>query len=117
MMNQTSKSLRAGAGTYADDADSAAARALDSTRQFAGQAIDRAGEKMRDLGYGVKDLASKSASSVSDATAAAQRQLRDYGQATVRYVSDEPVKAALIAAAVGALVAGLILALRRDRDY
>jgi hypothetical protein len=68
MMNQTSKSLRAGAGTYADDADSAAARALDSTREFAGQAIEKAGEKVRDLGYGVKDLANRGVSTVGDAT-------------------------------------------------
>jgi ElaB/YqjD/DUF883 family membrane-anchored ribosome-binding protein len=113
MMQRTTKSLRSGADYYGDEADSAAARALDSTRQFAGQAIEKAGERVRDLGVGVKDLASRGASTMSEATSAAQRRMRDYSQATVRYVADEPVKAALIAAAVGALVAGVIIALRR----
>jgi ElaB/YqjD/DUF883 family membrane-anchored ribosome-binding protein len=118
MLHKTSNSLRSGADYYGNEAESAAARALDTTRQFAGQAIERAGEKVRGLGVGVKDLASRGASTMSEATSAAQQRLRDYSQATVRYVSDEPVKAALIAAAVGALVAGLIIALRRrDSDY
>jgi ElaB/YqjD/DUF883 family membrane-anchored ribosome-binding protein len=112
MMNQTSKSLRSSAQGYADDAEGAATHALD----FASQAIEKAGEKVRELRYGVKDLASRSATSVGDATLAAQKQLREYAQATTRYVADEPVKAALIAAAVGAVVAGLILAMRRDRN-
>jgi ElaB/YqjD/DUF883 family membrane-anchored ribosome-binding protein len=55
---------------------------------------------------------------VSDATAAAQRQLGEYAQATMHYVSEEPVKSALIAAAIGAAVAALVLAVRRSRrDY
>ena len=73
---------------------------------------------MRDLRYGATDLARKSASSVSEATAAAQRQLGQYAQATGRYVSEQPVKSALIAAAIGAAVAALVLAIRRNRrDY
>ena len=50
---------------------------------------------MRDLRYGVKDLANKSANSVGE-----------YAHATTRYVSEQPLKSALIAAAVGAAVAG-----------
>ena len=39
-------------------------------------------------------------------------------QATGRYVSEQPLKSALIAAAVGAAVAALVLAIRRNRrDY
>ena len=48
---------------------------------------------MRDLRYGVKDLANKSVNSVGE-----------YAQATTRYVSEQPLKSALIAAAVGAAV-------------
>jgi ElaB/YqjD/DUF883 family membrane-anchored ribosome-binding protein len=110
--------MRAGASGYADDARGATGHALESTKQFASQALDKAGEKVRDLRYGATDLARKSASSVSDATAAAQRQLGEYAQATRRYVSEEPVKSALIAAAIGAAVAALVLAVRRSRrDY
>lgn len=112
----SSKSLRAGASAYEDEARGAAAQALDTTKQFAHQAIEKAGETVRDLRYGVKDLASRGATSVSDATAAAQRQLGQYAQATGRYVSEQPVKSALIAAAVGAAVAALVLAWRRNRD-
>jgi len=97
-----SKSLRA-SPSYEDEARSAAAQALDSTKEFANQALEKAGEKVRDLRYGMKDLASKSASSVGD-----------YAQATTRYVTDQPVKSALIAAAVGAGVAALIMAMRRN---
>jgi ElaB/YqjD/DUF883 family membrane-anchored ribosome-binding protein len=115
-MFTSSKSARAGA--YADDALGATGNALESTRQFASQALDKAGERVRDLRYGATDLARKGAGTMSDATAAAQRQLGEYAQATRRYVSDEPVKSALIAAAIGAAVAALVLAIRRNRrDY
>ena len=115
----TSKQLRAGASGYADDALDATNHAIESTRQFANQAFDRAGEKVRDLRANARDLASKGVSSVTDATAAAQKQLGQYAQATGRYVSEQPVKSALIAAAIGAAVAALVLALRRNnnRDY
>jgi ElaB/YqjD/DUF883 family membrane-anchored ribosome-binding protein len=103
------RNLRAAATGYADEA-------LDSGRQFANQAIERAGERARDLREGVKELASRSVDTVSERAAAAQRQLGQYAQATGRYVSDQPVKSALIAAAVGAAVAALVLALRRNSN-
>ena len=114
MMSHSSRSLRTGASGYADE--SGLTGALESTKQFASQAVGKAGEKVRDMRYGATDLARKSAAGVSDATAAAQRQLGHYAQATGRYVSEQPVKSALIAAAVGAAVAGLVLALRRNRQ-
>jgi ElaB/YqjD/DUF883 family membrane-anchored ribosome-binding protein len=118
MMNQTSKSLNAEVSDAAKDAVQASSRALQSTRHLAGQAVEQAGEKARDLRYGAADLARKSARTVSDATVAAQRQLGRYGHATRTYVSDQPVKSALIAAAIGAAVAALVLAIRRNRrDY
>ncbi|MES3004325.1 MAG: hypothetical protein V4787_26780 [Pseudomonadota bacterium] len=106
------RNLRAAATGYADDA-------MDTGRQFANQAIERAGEKARDLREGMKEFASRGVGSMSDATAAAQRQLGQYAQATRGYVSDQPVKSALIAVAVGAAVAALVLALRRNNrsDY
>ncbi len=88
--------------SYADDASGGMGGALDSTREFAAQALERAAEKMRDLRYGVADTAS-----------AAQRQMGHYATTTTRYVSEEPVKAALIAAGVGALIAGVVLMSRR----
>jgi len=107
---------QAASSRYADEAADAAAHALDSSRQFANQAFDKAGEKVRELRYGVQELASRGVSTVTDATHAAQKQLGRYAQATTRYVAEEPVKTALIAAAVGAVVAAIVLAMRRNRD-
>ena|SRR5215208_2538769 len=118
MLTRTSKSLRPGASEYSDEALGAGAHAFETTKQIASQAIEKAGETVRDLRYGATDLARRSASTVSDATSAAQRQLGHYAQVTGRYVSEQPVKSALIAAAVGAAVAALVLAMRRNRrDY
>jgi ElaB/YqjD/DUF883 family membrane-anchored ribosome-binding protein len=97
--------MRSDAGAYADEARGRAAQALESTREYASEAFDKAGARMRDLRDNVKDYASRGASSVSD-----------YAQATQRYIADEPVKSALIAAAIGAAVAGLVIALRRTRS-
>jgi len=119
-MISSNRSLQEGAAAssrYAEEAADAAAHALDSTRQFANQAFEKAGEKVRDLRYSARELASRGVSTVSDATVAAQKQLGQYAQATTRYVSEEPLKAALIAAAVGAVVAAIVVAVRRSRDY
>lgn len=80
-----------------------------------GQAFERAGERMRDLGSGMKDMAHRGANTMSDSAYAAQRSLEHYATATGRYVTEKPLQSALIAAAVGAAVAGLILALRHNR--
>jgi ElaB/YqjD/DUF883 family membrane-anchored ribosome-binding protein len=118
MTNPTSKSLRSSG--YADEASGMShealgitERALGTTKELASQAID----KVRNLRFGARDLASRSASGMSDATTAAQRQLGQYAQATGRYVTEQPVKSALIAAAVGAAVAALVLAMRRNKRY
>jgi ElaB/YqjD/DUF883 family membrane-anchored ribosome-binding protein len=78
---------------------------LDSTRRMAADALDRASSTMKDLRSGMSDRA-----------AAAQRYMGDYAGASTRYVSEHPLKSALIAAAVGAAVAGIVLALRHRRD-
>ena len=59
MTNPNSQSMRAGASGYADEAMGFTGHALETTKELASQAIERAGEKVRDLRYGVKDLASK----------------------------------------------------------
>lgn len=99
----TTRSIRSDATGYADDARTLASQALESTREYANDAFDRAGARLRDLRSGVKDMASRGASSVGE-----------YAHATTRYIADEPVKSALIAAAIGAAVAGLVIALRRS---
>ena len=106
------KSLRAGASStdqYASQALDHAETVLDSTRS----AIERASDKVRDLRFGVKDLTNRGLHNVSDATVAAQRQFGRYADMTGRYVSEQPLKSAMIAAAIGAGIAALVLAARR----
>jgi len=99
--------MRAETSGYADEARGRAAQALDTTREYANEAFDKAGARMRDLRENMKDMANRGASSVGE-----------YAQATTRYISDEPLKSALIAAAIGAAVAGLVIAMRRtSRRY
>jgi ElaB/YqjD/DUF883 family membrane-anchored ribosome-binding protein len=99
----STRSVRADAGGYADEARGLASQALDSTREYASLAAEKASARMRDMRDNMKDAASRSASSVGE-----------YAQATTRYIAEEPVKSALIAAAVGAAVAGLVIAMRRS---
>lgn len=96
---------RSNTSKYVDEAAAAGNQAIDSTREYAAQALERAAERMRDLRYGVSDTAS-----------AAQRQMSQYADATSRYVAEQPVKAALMAAGVGALVMAAILMSRRRND-
>jgi ElaB/YqjD/DUF883 family membrane-anchored ribosome-binding protein len=79
--------------------------ALEQTRKLAADALDRASATVRDLRSGMTDRA-----------AAAQRYMGDYARSGTRYVTEHPLKSALIAAAVGAAVAGLVLALRHRED-
>ena len=89
---------------------------LDSTRKLASDALERATSSMKDLRSGVQGVASRGMGAVSDRASAAQRYMGEYASAGTRYVSDHPLKSALIAAAVGAAVAGLVLAMRHRRD-
>ena len=75
---------------------------FDSTRELAALTLERAAEKMRDLREGVADTATS-----------AQRKVQDYAGASARYIADQPVRAALIAAGIGALVMTVILVSRR----
>jgi ElaB/YqjD/DUF883 family membrane-anchored ribosome-binding protein len=78
---------------------------IDSTRRLAADALERASSTGKDLRSGVSDRASS-----------AQRYMGEYASAGTRYVSEHPMKSALIAAAVGAAVAGLVIAMRHRRD-
>jgi ElaB/YqjD/DUF883 family membrane-anchored ribosome-binding protein len=92
--------------SLADEAAATGGSALDSTREFAALALERAAERMRGLRDGMADTAS-----------AAQRRMGRYADATTRYVARQPVKSALLAAAAGALVMAAILLSRRSRRY
>ena len=78
---------------------------LDNTRRMASDALERASSTMKDLRSGMSDRAST-----------AGRYMGEYASAGRTYVSEHPMKSALIAAAVGAAVAGLVIAMRHRRD-
>jgi len=78
---------------------------LDNTRKMAADALDRASATMKDLRSGMSDRATQ-----------AQRYVGDYARTGSRYVTEHPLKSALIAAAVGAAVAGVIIALRHREE-
>jgi len=89
---------------------------LDNTRRMASQAMERASGAAQEWRQSAQDMASRSLHKVSDRAAAAQRQLGQYATTSTRYVAEHPLKSALIAAAVGAAVAGIVIALRHRGD-
>ncbi|HZY17624.1 MAG TPA: hypothetical protein VFE82_04035 [Ramlibacter sp.] len=93
-------------------ANSKSFRAGTSTQSLADDAM----EKVRDLRLGVQDLASKSLNAVGDTASVAQERLGRYAGLTGRYVTEQPVKSALIAAAVGAAVAAIVMVARSRRN-
>lgn len=117
MTNPTRTSVGDRLSGTAGEALDATTHALESSRQVAAEVVERMGETARDLRQGAAELARTSAAAVGDATAAAQRKLGEYQGATRRYVAEEPVKSALIAAAVGAAAAALVLAVLRSRRH
>ncbi|MDI1237956.1 MAG: hypothetical protein PSV26_10790 [Polaromonas sp.] len=104
-----------------------AERAMDSTRSLANDTLDRAEDKVRHLRGSIDPLVDKLATQAqklarqsldmaSEASHRAQRSMHRYADATTRYVSNEPVKSVLIAAAVGAAVALLVTSIAH-RDH
>lgn len=110
-----------------EEAAQAAAEAGERTRGFAHEALDQAEEKIREMRKSVdpmvdmmsakaQRLARQSLDIAADARQKAQDSLSRYADVTTRYVSEQPVRSVLIAAAVGAAVALLVSSSRRRRD-
>lgn len=101
--------------------------AVESTRDFANHALDQADHRIRTV-RGIVDpaieefassaqrLARRGIDIAADTGVRAQKSLNRCAVATERYVADQPVKAVLIAAAVGAVVAALLLSARKRRE-
>ena len=89
---------------------------LDNTRKLASEALERASNTVKEMRSGVQDAASRGLGVMSERASAARGYVGGYARTGSRYVADNPMKSALIAAAVGAAVAGLVLALRQRRD-
>jgi ElaB/YqjD/DUF883 family membrane-anchored ribosome-binding protein len=113
----------------AEDARQTAADAIDTTRAYAQNAVNAAGEKVRDLRRdaepGGEQLAARVQQAVqrgldaaSTTSARAQRRLEQAADVTGKYIADQPMRSVLIAAAAGAAITALIvLASRRRDDY
>ncbi len=114
----------------ADDARQTANEAVETTKAYAQNAVNAAGEKVRELRRdvepGVEQLAARVQQAVqrgldaaSSTSARAQRRLEQAADMTGRYISDQPVRSVLIAAAAGAAITALIVLASRSRrdDY
>ena len=117
----------AGVRTASDEALQSAERAVDSTRAYANDALDRAEDKVRELRGSVdpmidalatkaQRMARQSLDLAAEAREKAQQSLSRYATATTQYVSEQPVRSVLIAAAVGAAVA-LLVSASRNRNH
>jgi ElaB/YqjD/DUF883 family membrane-anchored ribosome-binding protein len=123
-MNTTTKTP----SQLADDVRQTAREAVETTRAYAQNAVNAAGEKVRDLQRdaepGVEQLAARVQQAVqrgldaaSTTSARAQRRIEQAADVTGRYISVQPVRSVLLAAAAGAAITALIvLASRRSRD-
>lgn len=100
--------------------------AVESTRDLAQHAIEGADSAVRrardridpaieDFAHSAQRLAHRGIDLASHTGARAQQSLRHCAAATERYVADQPVRAILIAAAAGAIIAALALAGTRKR--
>ena len=112
----------------ADDVRQTAQEAAETTRAYAQNAVNAAGEKVRELRRdaepGVEQLAARVQQAVqrgldaaSTTSARAHRRIEQAADVTGRYISDQPVRSVLLAAAAGAGITALVvLASRRNRD-
>jgi ElaB/YqjD/DUF883 family membrane-anchored ribosome-binding protein len=106
----------------ADSADSAvkstrrvANTALDSAETAIGEARDTAEPTIARLAGQAEALARRGVDAVKDTASQVRERAVSVGDATVRYVKDEPVKSVLIAAATGAALMGLLALIQSAR--
>ena len=101
-------------------------RALEATREHANLALDRAESKVRELRGSVdpmvemlaskaQKMARQSLDLASEAKERAEKSFKHAADTTTRYVSEQPMRSVLIAAAVGAAVA-LLVSTSRHRN-
>lgn len=123
--NSTINKASTTARSAADDGLAAADRAIDSTRNYANEKLEAAGEKVRDLRGTIdpaieritgqaKDYAQRGLEAAHEARAKAQEQINRYADMTGRYVAEQPMKSVMIAAAAGAAIAALVVLASRS---
>jgi len=122
-MNATTKT----AAELADEYRQAARDTVDSTRAYAQNAVNAAGEKVRDLrrdaeptmeqiAARVQQAVQRGLESASKTSARAQRRVEEAAELTGRYIADQPVRSVLLAAAAGAAITALLVLATRRSD-
>lgn len=112
----------------ADALTHSADKAIDSTRNYANNALDAADEKIHSLRSGMQPVLEKFSRKAEEyanqgmdmavnAKDKARESLSHYSEATSRYVADKPMQSVLIAAAVGAAIAMLVSSARNRSRY
>jgi ElaB/YqjD/DUF883 family membrane-anchored ribosome-binding protein len=112
----------------ANDALDGAKKTVRATRDLANESLDNAEKKVErvrrevnpavsDLAERAQELATRGIDYCANASDRARRQFQQASDATTRYVSEQPGKSVLLAAAAGAALATVVLATRsRRRD-
>ena len=94
-----------------------AEQAIGSTAAQAGEALHNRIDPMVDLmAVTAQKLAKQSMNMAADAKEYAQHAMNRASKASTQYVSEQPVRSVLIAAAVGAAVAVLVTSMRSRND-
>jgi ElaB/YqjD/DUF883 family membrane-anchored ribosome-binding protein len=115
------------AAQLADDARNTANDAVETTRAYAQNAVNSAGEKVRDLRRDMEPAVEQIAARVQQAVQRgldsatktgerAQRRFEAAADVTGRYIADQPVRSVLVAALAGAAITALIVLAARNRD-
>ena len=109
-----------------DNVMNSVSKSLDATREQANQALERAENKVHELRGHVdpmvellaskaQKMARQSLDLASEARERAERSMKHAADATTRYVSEQPMRSVLIAAAVGGAIA-LLVSTSRNRN-
>ncbi|HSV57447.1 MAG TPA: hypothetical protein VLJ19_01010 [Variovorax sp.] len=116
------------AAELADEIRQTANDAVETTRAYAQNAVNAAGEKVRDIrrdaeptmeqiAARVQQAVQRGLESATKTSARAQRRIEEAADVTGRYIADQPVRSVLLAAAAGAAITALVvLATRRHDD-
>ncbi|MDP3136478.1 MAG: hypothetical protein Q8N17_09125 [Burkholderiaceae bacterium] len=120
-----SKTTRDAAQRATDDAMQAVEEAADGARAFVHDAVDKVSDKVNDLRRSIEpvieqithrtqDLAQRGATAAVQARDHARRTATQYTRTTQKYVSSRPIRSVVIAATAGAIIAALVMSLRRS---
>ncbi|MDO8274219.1 MAG: hypothetical protein Q7T22_01680 [Serpentinimonas sp.] len=123
-MNHSIKTLGDQASTLAHEAAQGAEQAIRSTQRVAQQGLDRmadglggaraqTGAAFKQLAHGTETLTHRGMEAVRECSHQLRQKSMHLKDATTSHIQHEPLKSVLIAAAVGAVLVGLVALLSR----